>query len=83
MAFELSFLEAAGVAPGELHCTLQATRLTLGEKATSLAAAKAATRNWNSTSRSRPATGTRTNLSRQQIDYAAIDAVVAWRIAEK
>jgi DNA polymerase I len=83
VAFELAFLEKAGVALGELQCTLQAIRLTLGEKATSLAAAAATylnldldkaqqTSNWNAPS-----------LSRQQIDYAAIDAVVAWRIAEK
>jgi hypothetical protein len=38
-AFELSFLERAGVEPAEIHCTLQACRITLGEHATSLAAA--------------------------------------------
>jgi hypothetical protein len=41
VAFELAFLETAGVALGELQCTLQATRLMLGENATSLAASAA------------------------------------------
>ena len=36
-AFELAFLEAAGVALGEIQCTAQMARLTLGEHATSLA----------------------------------------------
>ena len=35
-AFELAFLEHAGVALGEMHCTLQACRLTLGEHASGL-----------------------------------------------
>ena len=37
MAFELAFIETAGVALGQLHCTAQACRLMLGEHATSLA----------------------------------------------
>ena len=39
IAFELAFLEKANVALGGMQCTLQAVRLTLGEHATSLAAA--------------------------------------------
>jgi DNA polymerase I len=83
VAFELAFLEAAGVALGGLQCTMQAVRLTLGENAMSLAAAAREylnvvldktlqTSDWNA-----PV------LSPEQIDYAAIDAVVAWRIAAK
>ena len=83
MPFELSFLEAAGVALGELHCTLQATRLTLGERATSLAAAAATYLNLELDKSLQTSDWNAPNLSRQQIDYAAIDAVVAWRIAEK
>ena len=82
-AFELAFLEHAGVAVGEIHCTLQATRLTLGEHAAGLDDAAVhhlgikldktlQTSDWNA-----PA------LTREQIDYAAIDAVLAWRLAEK
>ena len=37
MAFEMAFLETAGIALGAVHCTLQACRLLLGEHATSLA----------------------------------------------
>jgi DNA polymerase I len=83
MPFELSFLEAAGVALGELHCTLQATRLTLGERATSLAAAAATYLNLELDKSLQTSDWNAPNLSRQQIDYAAIDAVFAWRIAEK
>ena len=35
--FEMSFLEHADIALGRVDCTLQAARLTLGEKQTSLA----------------------------------------------
>ena len=40
--FEMSFLETAGVALGQVHCTQQACRLMLGEHATSLADGAAA-----------------------------------------
>ena len=81
-AFELAFLEHAGVAVGEIHCTLQACRLTLGEHASGLDDAAAhyfglkldkalQTSDWNAPT-----------LSREQIEYAAIDAVIAWRLAE-
>ena len=83
IAFEMAFIETAGVALGEVHCTLQACRLMLGENATSLEAGAAAyldlkldkapqTSDWNAP-----------HLTKQQIEYAAIDAVVAWRIAGK
>jgi DNA polymerase I-like protein with 3'-5' exonuclease and polymerase domains len=83
VAFELAFFEKAGVALGELQCTLQATRLTLGEKATSLADAAAAYLNLNIDKSQQTGDWNAPRLLRQQIDYAAIDAVVAWRIAEK
>ena len=83
MGFEMAFLEMAGIALGAIHCTLQACRLMLGEHATSLADGAEAyldlkldkaeqTSNWNAP-----------HLTKQQIEYAAIDAVVAWRIAEQ
>jgi DNA polymerase I len=83
VSFELSFLEAAGVAPGELHCTLQATRLMLGEYSTSLAAGAAAFLHLDLDKTPQVSDWNAPHLTRQQIDYAAIDAVVAWRIAEK
>ena len=83
VAFEMAFLELAGVALGPVHCSAQACRLTLGEHAMSLADGAEAhldlkldkteqTGDWNAL-----------RLTKQQIEYAAIDVVVAWRIAEK
>ena len=83
VSFELSFLEAAGVALGELHCTLQATRLMLGEYSTSLAEGAAAFLHLDLDKTLQASDWNAPHLSRQQIDYAGIDAVVAWRIAEK
>lgn len=83
ISFELSFLEAAGVALGELQCTLQAIRLMLGEHATSLADGAAAYLNLDLDKTSQLSDWNAPRLSREQIDYGAIDAVVAWRIAAK
>jgi DNA polymerase-1 len=83
VSFELSFLEAAGVGLGELHCTLQACRLMLGEYSTSLAEGAAAFLNLDLDKTLQASDWNAPHLTRQQIDYAAIDAVVAWRIAEK
>jgi DNA polymerase I len=83
IAFELAFLEAAGVALGELQCTLQAVRLVLGEHATSLAAAARAYLNVDLDKSQQVSDWNAPSLTQAQIDYAAIDAVVAWRIAEK
>jgi DNA polymerase-1 len=79
----MAFIEIAGIALGAVHCTLQACRLMLGEHATSLADGAEAfldlkldkapqTSDWNAP-----------HLTKRQIEYAAIDAVVAWRIAGK
>ena len=83
IAFELAFLEAAGVALGELQCTLQAVRLVLGEHATSLAAAARAYLNVDLDKSQQVSDWNAPSLTQAQIDYAAIDAVVLWRIAEK
>ena len=83
VGFELTFIEAAGVALGELQCTMQATRLTLGEHAMSLAAAARAYLNLDLDKTLQVSDWSAPVLSPEQIDYAAIDAVVAWRIAEK
>ena len=83
IAFELAFLEHAGVALGELHCTLQAVRLRLGEHATSLAEAAHAYLNVDLDKSQQVSDWNAPSLTRAQIEYAAIDAVVAWRIAEK
>ena len=76
IAFELAFLEAAGVALGELQCTLQAVRLVLGEHATSLAAAARAYLNVDLDKSQQVSDWNAPSLTQAQIDYAAIDAVV-------
>ena len=83
MAFELAFLEKANVAPAQIQCTMQAARLTLGERSMSLAAAAAAYLNLDLDKSQQTSDWNAPALSREQIDYAAIDAVVAWRLAEK
>jgi DNA polymerase-1 len=81
-AFEMSFLELAGVALGEVHCTMQAARLTLGEHATSLADTAAAYLNVTLDKSLRTSDWGAEHLTRAQIDYAALDAVVEWHVAE-
>jgi DNA (cytosine-5)-methyltransferase 1 len=83
ISFELAFLEAAGVALGELQCTMQATRLVLGEHAMGLAAAARAYLNLDLDKTLQTSDWSAPVLSPEQIDYAAIDAVIAWRIAAK
>ena len=83
MAFELAFIETAGVALGQLHCTAQACRLMLGEHATSLADGAEAYLDLKLDKTEQKGDWNAPHLTKQQIEYAAIDAVVAWRIAEK
>jgi len=83
MAFEMAFLEHAGIALGAVHCTAQACRLTLGENGMSLADGAEAYLNLKLDKTERKGDWNALHLTKQQIEYAAIDAVVAWRIAEK
>ena len=82
-AFELAFLEKTGVTPLETHCTLQACRLLTGKSRPSLEfAAKEflgveidktlQTSNWGAP-----------HLSTDQLRYAAMDAVVCFRLAQR
>ena len=72
-----------GVEPAEVHCTLQACRLTLGPKFTSLASAAInylgvevdkdlQTSDWSAE-----------HLTAEQVRYAAQDAVICWRVAQR
>jgi DNA polymerase-1 len=81
--FELKHLEHAGVELGEIHCTMQAARLLLGERHMKLADAVAdylgvvldkdeQTSDWGAP-----------NLTKSQIEYAAADAVAVFRLAQK
>src|SRR5580704_12806166 len=82
-AFELAFLEKAGVTPLETHCTLQACRLLTGKSRPSLEfAAKEflgveidktlQTSNWGAP-----------HLSMDQLRYAAVDAIVCFKLARR
>jgi DNA polymerase-1 len=82
-AFELSFLEKAGVEPGEIHCTLQACRLTLGERATSLAGAAKEYLDIELDKAPQRSDWDAAHLTGDQLTYAARDAVVTWRLSQK
>ena len=83
MAFEMAFLELAGIALGAVHCTAQACRLMLGEKAMSLADGAEAYLDLKLDKTEQKGDWNAPHLTKQQVEYAAIDAVAAWRIAEK
>jgi DNA polymerase I len=80
--FELKHLEHASVELGDVHCTMQAARLLLDARRLSLAEAAAdylgvaldkleQTSDWGAT-----------NLTKSQLEYAAADAVAAFRLGQ-
>jgi ribonuclease D len=80
--FDLAFLEAADATPRETHCILQAVRLTLG----STKSLREATREYLGAELAKEMQTSDWNapyLSRDQIDYAAEDAVVTWWLAKR
>jgi DNA polymerase I len=79
--FEMSFLEHADIALGEVHCTLQACRLTLGEDQTSLADAARAYLNVTLDKKQQTSDWGAEHLGHAQITYAALDAIVEWEVA--
>ena len=79
-AFELSFLEHHGIAPAEMHCTMQACRLTLGERQTSLADAAQTYLDIELDKTSQNSDWSAEHLTLAQIEYAASDAVACWNI---
>jgi DNA polymerase-1 len=82
-AFELAHLEAAGIELGQVFCTMQAARLTLGERAMSLASAVNAHLGIELDKREQRSDWAAPQLSRAQLDYAAHDAVVTFRLAAR
>jgi DNA polymerase-1 len=81
-AFDLAFLEAVGVLPLETHCAMQAVRLTLG----SMRSLREAAREYLDVDLGKELQTSDCNaphLSKAQIDYAAEDAVVTWRLARR
>jgi DNA polymerase-1 len=82
-AFELAHLEARGVELGEVHCTMQAARLTLGERAMRLEDAVGAYLDLELAKDLQTSDWSARSLTQAQLEYAALDAVMAWRIAER
>jgi DNA polymerase-1 len=81
-AFELAFLTHHGIEPAEMHCTLQAVRLTLGE-VVSLADAAATYLGIKLDKEKQTSNWAAERLTLDQIEYAARDAVVCRRLADK
>jgi DNA (cytosine-5)-methyltransferase 1 len=82
-AFELSFLEEAAVSVGSIICTLQAARLEFGGWSAGLDTAAEAFLDLRINKTLQTSEWGALQLSKEQIDYAAIDAVAAWRLALK
>jgi DNA polymerase-1 len=83
LAFETSYLEEAGVELGECHCTLQAVRLTLGERSTSLADAVEAYFGVVLDKTEQVSDWSAPDLTAAQLEYAALDAVMAFKLMGK
>ncbi|MGC2784078.1 MAG: hypothetical protein WA397_09650 [Roseiarcus sp.] len=81
-AFELICLEAAGVDLGEVHCTMQAARLTCGERAMGLSDAVKAHLGITLDKDLQASDWSRPQLDQAQLAYAAKDVVALWRLAE-
>jgi DNA polymerase I-like protein with 3'-5' exonuclease and polymerase domains len=82
-AFELTHLEAAGVELGQIFCTMQATRLTLGERATSLADGVKAHLGIALDKTEQGSNWSAPQLTLEQLEYAARDAVVTFRLSAR
>jgi DNA polymerase-1 len=82
-AFDLMQLEARGVELGVVHCTMQAARLTLGERAMDLQTVAKSYLDVDLNKDLQTSDWAAPHLAREQIEYAADDTTVVWRIAEK
>jgi DNA polymerase-1 len=82
-AFELMHLEAAGVELGAIHCTMQAARLTLGERAMSLADAVEAHLGIKLDKTEQASDWAAPQLTHGQLRYAARDVVTTFRLAQR
>ena len=82
-AFELEHLEARGVELGEIHCTMQAARLTLGERATRLEIVAKVYLDIDLNKDLQTSDWSALHLTRAQLEYAADDVVAVWGIAER
>jgi ribonuclease D len=80
--FDLICLEAAGVELGEVHCTMQAVRLVDGERAMGLVDAAETHLGTDLSKTEQMSDWSTSQLSPQQLEYAAKDVVTLWRLAE-
>jgi DNA polymerase-1 len=83
VGFETAHLEAAGVALGAVHCSQQMARLTLGERSMRLADAVRAHLGVTLDKTKQTGDWSTPDLSLAQLKYAALDAVMAFRLAER
>jgi DNA polymerase-1 len=82
-AFDLSFMESLAVEFGEVHDTMQAARLTLGERAMSLEAAVESHLGIKLDKSQQTSDWTAAHLSERQVRYAAQDTVILWHLARR
>src|SRR4051812_1949416 len=80
--FDLSFLMARGIEPLEVHCTMQAVRLLRGHGNASLKDAAAHFLGLDIPKDLQRGDWSAPDLSVEQINYAALDAVVPWQLAD-
>ena len=80
--FDLSFLMARGIEPLEVHCTMQAVRLLRGHGNASLKDAAAHFLGLDIPKDLQRSDWSAPDLSVEQINYAALDAVVPWQLAD-
>jgi DNA polymerase-1 len=82
-AFELAFLEKAGVTPLETHCTMQTSRLLTGKRRPSLEFAAKEFLGVELDKTLQTSDWSAPHLSMDQLRYAATDAVVCRRLARR
>ena len=82
-AFEVAHLEHAGVELGAVHCSMQMARLTLGERSMKLADAVKAHLGVELDKTEQTGDWSAPKLSDAQLGYAGLDAVMAFRLAER
>jgi ribonuclease D len=82
-AFDLGFLEEAGVGLGEVHCTAQCARLTLGEWSMGLDDAVREHLGVELDKTQQTSDWSTPHLAREQIEYAASDVVMVWRLSRR
>ena len=79
-AFDLAFLEEAGVKPGRIDCTMQGSRLAFGVMSLEDAARESLGVNLDKTEQT--SDWNAPELTPEQLAYAATDALVCWRLAK-